>query len=317
MPIVILESSVGTGDTNINHSLRTPSIPFVSSAASETALTGAQESYSAYLKSNPAVDLVDLAYTLSSRRSVLSYRTSFSATAAEELEVKINERLAKDRDNNDPVAPGNRPDGSAARILGVFTGQGAQWEGMGRELVRDLKYARGILEELEATLSTLPNVAHRPSWSLTKEVLAGSTESRVGEARVSQPLCTAIQILPVDLLELAGLKFAAVVGHSSGEIGAAYAAGFISRSDAIKIAYHRGLCAEQAPHPGQRGAMMAVGTTFEDATEICGLEAFEGRVCVAACNSPSSITLSGDADAIDEVKVVFDDEKKFARKAQG
>lgn len=311
---VILEGFASTEAINVDSSVRTPSIPFVFSAASETALTGALESYSAYLKSNPSVDLVDLAYTLSSRRSALSHRACFSATTPSELEAKLNEHLSKARDNDNSVTISNRPDGSAARILGVFTGQGAQWAGMGRELIREFKHARNILKDLEATLCALPDKAHRPSWSMTDELLAGPAESRVGEARISQPLCTAIQILLTDLLKLAGVKFTAVIGHSSGEIGAAYASGFISRSDAIKIAYYRGLCTEEAKHVGQVGAMMAVGTTFEDAAEICSLEAFEGRVCVAACNSPSSITLSGDADAIDEVKAIFDDEKKFARK---
>lgn len=311
---VILEGFAGTGAAVEHSSARTPSIPFVFSAASETALIGALESYSAYLKGNPAVDLVDLAYTLSSRRSVLSYRACFSATTHDELQVKLDEHLAKARDHDHPMTLANRPDGSAARILGIFTGQGAQWAGMGRELVRDFKYARDVLKDLEASLSALPDKAHRPSWSLTDELLAGPADSRVGEARFSQPLCTAIQILLVDLLRLASVEFAAVVGHSSGEIGAAYAAGFISRSDAIKIAYYRGLCTDEAQQIGPSGAMMAVGTTFEDAAEICSLEAFEGRVCVAACNSPSSITLSGDADAIDEVKAIFEDEKKFSRK---
>ncbi|KAK7716313.1 putative PKS/NRPS-like protein biosynthetic cluster [Diaporthe eres] len=255
---VILESFAGTAATDVCDSIRTPSIPFVFSAASETALAGALESYSAYLESHPEVDLVDLAYTLSSRRSALSYRASFSATTSGELKTKLDEHLAKSRDNDSPVTLGSRPDSSAARVLGVFTGQGAQWAGMGRELVLGFKYARDVLKDLEATLSSLPNETHRPSWSLTGELLAGSAESRVGEARISQPLCTAVQILLADLLKLAGVKFTAVIGHSSGEIGAAYAAGFISRSDAIKIAYYRGLCTEESRHIGQKGAMMAI-----------------------------------------------------------
>jgi hybrid polyketide synthase/nonribosomal peptide synthetase ACE1 len=64
---------------------------------------------------------------------------------------------------------------------------------------------------------------------------------------------------------------------------------------------------------GLAGAMLAVGTSFEDGKEMCELEDFEGRVNVAACNSPSSITISGDSDAIAEVQLVFEEEGKFVR----
>lgn len=147
-----------------------------------------------------------------------------------------------------------------------------------------------------------------------EEILADTTSSRIGEAVISQPLCTAVQIVLINLLRSAGVRFKAVVGHSSGEIAAAYAAGFINASDAIRIAYYRGLHAKLASGPeGKRGAMIAVGTSFEDAEEFCKLEDFEGRLAVAASNSSSSITISGDADAIEEARVVFEEEKKFAR----
>ncbi|KFZ18638.1 hypothetical protein V502_04011 [Pseudogymnoascus sp. VKM F-4520 (FW-2644)] len=99
------------------------------------------------------------------------------------------------------------------------------------------------------------------------------------------------------------------------EIGATYAAGLITATNAIRIAYYRGIYAKLAKSPnGTRGAMMAVGTTLEDANGFCELENFAGRIQVAACNSLSSITLSGDDDAIDEAVGIFKDEQKFARK---
>ena len=70
-------------------------------------------------------------------------------------------------------------------------------------------------------------------------MLAGADTSRIAEAALFQPLCTAIQVVLVDLLRAAGIKFAAVVGHSSVEIGAAYAAGFLTAKDAIQVAYYR------------------------------------------------------------------------------
>ena len=83
-------------------------------------------------------------------------------------------------------------------------------------------------------------------------------------------MCTAIQVVLVDLLQAAGITFSAVVGHSSGEIGAAYAAGLISDHDAIRIAYYRGLHVRLAGDSidGQKGAMLAVGTSLEDAQDL-------------------------------------------------
>lgn len=100
-----------------------------------------------------------------------------------------------------------------------------------------------------------------------------------------------------------------------GEIGAAYAAGLLSASRAIRIAYYRGLYAKLAKslNGDDNGAMMAVGTSFEDASDFCQLEDFEGRIQVAARNSSSSITLSGDEAAVAEAIEIFKDEGKFAR----
>ena len=100
-----------------------------------------------------------------------------------------------------------------------------------------------------------------------------------------------------------------------GEIAAAYAAGVLSARDAIITAYYRGYYTALASSPnGAAGAMMAVGTSLEDAAEFCALEEFQGRIQIAAQNSPSSITLTGDEDAVNEATEIFKDEGKFARK---
>lgn len=184
---------------------------------------------------------------------------------------------------------------------------------MGAELFTSSKVARQVIERLETRLLQLPK-ADRPQWSIMQELRRDPSSSRIGEATLSQPLCTAVQILQVELLRAAGIKFTAVVGHSSGEIAAAYAAGFFSAEDAICIAYYRGLHSNLASGPdGKPGAMMAIGTSAEDMVKLCDDPDFQGRVCIAAINSPVSVTVSGDWDAIEELKVILDDEKKFAR----
>ena len=184
---------------------------------------------------------------------------------------------------------------------------------MGIELLRASKVASQVIERLETRLLQLP-VADRPTWSLRQELEKEPSSSRIGEAALSQPLCTAVQILQVDLLRVADIHFLAVVGHSSGEIAAAYAAGFISMEDAICIAYYRGLHSILAlGSDGSSGAMMAIGTSAEDMQELCADPDLRGRICIATINSPISVTVSGDRDAIDELKIILVDEKKFSR----
>lgn len=105
-------------------------------------------------------------------------------------------------------------------MLIKITGQGAQWASMGAHLIRSSEFVRNRLKDLERSLATLPP-ADQPKWNLTEQILAEKETSRIAEAALSQPLCTAIQVVLVDLLRTAGINFTTVVGHSSGEIGAA------------------------------------------------------------------------------------------------
>ncbi|KAK1839826.1 polyketide synthase peptide synthetase [Colletotrichum chrysophilum] len=312
---VILENFEGAPEAVMEKEPAGPNFaPFVFSAGSETALEKTLEVYTAHLKDNPDISPRDLSFTLHSRRSALSTRATFPASSISQLAVNIDEHIALRKSNVDQAADRieTRPMTAQPRTLGVFTGQGAQWATMGNELIAASSHLRKTLAGLQAALDSLPE-DHRPSWSLADELAMTPPKSRIGEALLSQTICTAVQVLLIDLLTAAGIEFEAVVGHSSGEIAAAYAAGFISREDAVKIAYYRGYFTTAITYE-KKGAMMAIGTSIEDAREVCGLEAFEGRISVAACNSQSSVTLSGDEDAIDEVQLVFEEENKFARK---
>ncbi|KAE8153303.1 acyl transferase [Aspergillus avenaceus] len=117
----------------------------------------------------------------------------------------------------------------------------------------------------------------------------------VRDAAIAQPVCTAVQIGLVDIVTHAGLEFGTLVGHSTGEIAAAYAAGCISAEDAIKIAYYRGFHASKI---SKRGAMIAIGAPRAQIEDLLNQEFFSGQVSIVAFNGPNSVTLSGDADMI-------------------
>jgi hybrid polyketide synthase/nonribosomal peptide synthetase ACE1 len=186
---------------------------------------------------------------------------------------------------------------------------------MGAALIEKSDYCRQIVGRLEARLAKLPE-KDRPGWSLIQELLEAPA-TRIKKASISQPLCTALQIIQVELLRCADVEFSAVVGHSSGEIAAAYCAGVITPDEAICIAYYRGLISERASSSRRKcGAMIAVATTLSDAQELCEDEDFENRVCLAAINSPTSVTLSGDSDAIEQMRTILKDEGKLVRDLQ-
>ncbi|KAF2274182.1 ketoacyl-synt-domain-containing protein [Westerdykella ornata] len=280
--------------------------PLVFSAASATLLRTMLSWHLDYLKTNPDVKLTDLAYTLQHRRSTLPYRTSIVArdvpAAIESLEGIVSpapdQKAGPGLDTRFATLP------RAAKVIGIFTGQGAQWARMGAELIEISPFASSRMEQLDEALQSLPNAEDRPVHALA-------------QAALSQPLCTAVQILLVDILREAGVHFTAVVGHSSGETGAAYAAGFLSAQDAIRVAYFRGVHAKRSASPNAhspRGAMMAIGASAEDAAALCREARFEGRLQVAAVNSNSSVTLCGDEDAINEAEAVLKAERTFARK---
>ncbi|SMY28223.1 unnamed protein product [Zymoseptoria tritici ST99CH_1A5] len=281
--------------------------PVLLSANSELSLRAQATALADFLESHDSIPCFhDLLYTLQSRRSQHYVRLALSSNSREGLMRKI--RATAQSTSN--IGLNTAKLSSSFRFLGVFTGQGAQWATMGSELLRTSSVAQKCFKELDASLSALPDA---PAWTLSDQCLADGDTSRLGEAAIAQPLCTAVQIMIVDLLKQAGVDLVSVVGHSSGEIAAAYSVGVISAQDAIRIAYYRGLYASLARgQNGQKGAMMAVGLSYEEACKLCEGE-FAGRVDVAAWNSDTSNTLSGDEDAILEIKARLEDRDVFAR----
>ena len=133
-------------------------------------------------------------------------------------------------------------------------------------------------------------------------------------AILSQPLCTAIQIALVELFASWNIRPIAVSGHSSGEIAAAYTVGALTMEDAMTAAYYRGIYSNDMRRRGELdGAMMAVGMSREAVLPLLSTLA-RGRATVACENSPSSVTISGDAPAVTELEDILKQKGTFARK---
>lgn len=159
---------------------------------------------------------------------------------------------------------------------------------MGHELLRSNAVFRSRIQSLDRYLQTLG-----APWSIAEEMTKSASKSRVNDAEFSQPLCTALQIALVDAFSAVGVKAGAVVGHSSGEIAAAYAAGVLTASEAIAAAYYRGTSSKAQT---KVGAMAAVSLSWDEARQY-----LIPGVVIACNNAHNNVTLSGDADKLQVV----------------
>ncbi|KAI9719958.1 MAG: Type I Iterative PKS [Chrysothrix sp. TS-e1954] len=246
------------------------------------------------LQPSVRVELRDLAFTLSERRTHHFYR-GFITTNKASFDPKT---LVSDRQ-----------DAEAPRIGFVFTGQGAQWPQMGKLLIEQFPLAKQVIQRMD---DALRKSLSPPFWSLINELTEIRTADTLRQPFLSQPLVTALQIAIVEVLRSWGIRPQAVIGHSSGEIAAAYCAGHLAMGDAIKAAFYRG----QASFEAQKSAethqgMLAVGVGSQQISSY--LSGYDPPVEIACYNSPKSLTLSGNVGALSELKARLEADGHFAR----
>ncbi|KAI1086249.1 ketoacyl-synt-domain-containing protein [Rostrohypoxylon terebratum] len=295
------QSIMGYDSSIISEHVMPPSSPshlFVFSAHEQKVLSQMIKDYLSYLKeradSVPANIMENLAYTLGCRRTKLPWRASVTAQSLNELVRKL-----EDMKSIDFV---RALDEKATKVAFVFGGQGAQWFAMGRELLGfDI-----FLKSISVADAYLYDHSEH-SFNLMKELLKDEISSDINRPEISQPATTAIQIALVDMLiKHFGIIPSYVCGHSSGEIAAAYALGALSAQDALELAYQRGRCAGAmntsfGDEEASKGSMLAAGLSAHEA-QMYVEKVGNNRAVVACINSPTSVTLSGDKDAISELQ---------------
>ncbi|KAJ9248853.1 hypothetical protein DTO195F2_8710 [Paecilomyces variotii] len=273
------------------------------SASDKESLQTKVKDFGVYFEQRPEVFekalFGNFAYTVGNKMSHLSYRIALSATSLDNLGIQ----LAQAKIN-------------AARVQGrptigfVFTGQGAQWAEMGVGLIDEYPVFAESLKQADRVLRDLG-----AEFSLIEELRKDRAESNINSPHLSQPACTALQIALVNLLESWSIRPTSVVGHSSGEISAAYAAGVYNMEAAMALAYRRGQMTQllKQSFPTLKGTMIAVGASPETIRPLLKM-LHEGYATVACVNSPGSVTVSGDVPAIDELEKTLQERQIFNRR---
>jgi acyl transferase domain-containing protein len=232
--------------------------------------------------------LDDLVHTASLRRSHHAHRLAMVARSHEQLAAHLDGFLRQEDEKGRSV--GVRARGGPRRLVFVYSGHGAQWPGMARDLFDEEPVFRAAFERCDEQLQRLG------APSLRDAILADPAHSRLADTEVAQPVLFAMQTALTALLGDWGLSPAAVIGHSVGEVAAAHAAGSLSLYDAARIVFHRGRLMQRATGGG---GMAQVELGEADARSL--VAPLGGRVVVAAINGPRATVLSGDPPALDAV----------------
>jgi acyl transferase domain-containing protein/acyl carrier protein len=261
------------------------------SGRTKEALRDRAGSIANHLKTRQDVAVEDVVYTLATRREHLEYRLAAIGTKREEL-VSALETFAKDQDSVNLVTNRARSK-EAAKVAFVCSGQGVQWWGMGRELLKSMPIFRREI------LRCADELKRHADWDLLEELTRDEANSRLNETEIAQPALFSLQVALAAVWRSWGIEPHALVGHSVGEVAAAHLGGVLSFEDAVKVIHHRGRLMQRATGLGKMAAIESPEAEIEEM-----LECYRDRVSVAAVNSPTSTVISGEQAAIGEILTV-------------
>lgn len=267
--------------------------PFLLTLSAQTpeALSDMARSYQTFLVPEKLPSsLLDICYTASQRRTHYDHRAAVSGSSAQEIAERL--RWVVDRETQPGTALGNSLFARTGKLAFIFSGQGPQWWGMGRELMEQEPVYRQAIEKIDQLLRSYAN------WSLLVELNRSEAESRLDQTEIAQPAIFALQVGLAELWRSWGVIPAAVIGHSVGEIAAAYIAGVLTLEDAVKVVFHRARLMQKATGLGK---MAAVEISAADAQAEIVAQDCEHQLSVAAINSPTSVTLSGEGIVLEKV----------------
>ncbi|WP_116214361.1 type I polyketide synthase [Streptomyces olivoreticuli] len=261
-------------------------IPLLVSGQSPQALRAQAERLAAHLAATPGLSLTDLGHSLATTRAALDHRAVLIAASVGGAEELL--RALADGGTSADLVQGQATEGKTAFL---FTGQGSQRAGMGRELYAAVP---AFAEALDAVCAELDQHLERP----LRDVMFDADSTELDRTGCTQPALFAIEVALFRLLDGWGVKPDFLVGHSIGELAAAHVSGVLTLADAAKLVAARGRLMQELP---AGGAMIAVQASEDEVLPL-----LTERVSIAALNGPRSVVVAGDEDAALEIAAAFE-----------
>ncbi|WP_254173683.1 non-ribosomal peptide synthetase/type I polyketide synthase [Planktothrix pseudagardhii] len=255
------------------------------SAKTDQALADLVRRYLTYLESEPNADLTDICFTANTGREHFNHRTCLVAGSKQQLTEQLLRWVNSPEKPDIPVPKAD----SKKRIAFLFTGQGSQYVGMGRQLYETQPTFRKILDQCDEIL--------RPDLKVPLQSIlypdSESTYPQLNETVYTQPALFALEYALAQLWKSWGIEPDVVMGHSVGEYVAAAVAGVFSLEDGLKLIAARGRLMQALPQDGEMVALLA-----SEQQALAAIAPYKAEVSIAAINAPSSVVISGKREAI-------------------
>ncbi len=284
---VILEEAPALASTDDGAATRTALVPLA--ARDDKALRALALRHAEFLATHAGVSLDDIAATLGAGRAHPLQRAAVVAKTTTDLGLAL--RLFAKGETPASMAEGRAHPGERPKIAFLFTGQGAQYAGMGRGLYDAEPVFRATIDRAAAALAP---VLERPLVDVLFP--ADGAPTPLGETAYTQPALFALEFALAELWRSWGITPSVVMGHSVGEFVAACVAGVFTFEDGLALIVERGRLMQALPAGGAMAAIFAKAPVV-----VPLLQAHGGRVSLAAVNGPEETVISGDAAAVDEI----------------
>lgn len=274
--------------------------PLILTARSQDALKSVAEQYAEQITQSPE-NYYSTAYSALNHRTLHQHSMAVYGSNPQDITDQL-EQFVSEGSAKQAVTQTYE---SGAKLAFVFTGNGCQWQGMGQALYQSNSCFRVAFDEVTSLLNKLSN-----EYSLKDELLRKPDDSQLERTEVAQPLLFAIQVGVVQYLEQKGITPSAVVGHSVGEVAAAWAAGALPLKQAVNVIHYRSQA--QGLTKGT-GRMAAVGLGCDALTELLLKLELQERIEIAGDNSPNNTTVAGQLDDLLILQEAVEKQEHFYR----
>ena len=253
------------------------------------------------LKEKPIKEYYDIAYEAAYRREKMQKRLAVLAQTPENAIEKLT-TYAQGMDTQSTIIEDALLEKGA--IAFIYSGNGAQWIGMGRRLLVESQRFSEIFYKLDAKMQPISG------FSILNELHADDELSHMDDTVIAQPLLFAIQVAITLLLKEQGIEPSAVSGHSVGEVAAAWACGALDLENAIRVIVARSTAQGKTRGTGRMAAVGLSAVAMQEFLQELGKEL---TIAIAGINSPNNITISGNLDDLEHLQTYFEKKGTFFR----